>query len=59
VEYAVLGHPNQVNVADLNGDGAPDLAVLSDAFESVTILLGDGKGRFQNFDDRRRLEWDG
>jgi hypothetical protein len=31
-------------VADFNGDGLPDLAVTSDAFNSVAILINDGKG---------------
>jgi len=34
-----------VAVADLNGDGKPDLAVTSDS--SVDILLGNGDGTFQ------------
>jgi len=35
-----------VESADFNKDGYPDLAVADEADSSVTILLGDGKGRF-------------
>jgi hypothetical protein len=33
-------------VADLNGDGKPDLAVANERSRDVTILLGDGRGGF-------------
>jgi hypothetical protein len=32
--------------ADLNGDGAPDLAIVDSAGKDVLILLGDGTGHF-------------
>jgi hypothetical protein len=32
--------------ADLNGDGAPDLAIVDSTGKDVVILLGDGTGRF-------------
>jgi hypothetical protein len=32
-----------VAAGDFNGDGLPDLAVTSDAFQSVDILINDGK----------------
>jgi uncharacterized repeat protein (TIGR01451 family) len=33
--------------SDFNGDGKPDLAVADQQADSVSILLGDGKGSFQ------------
>jgi len=50
VEYPMTGRPIQVSVADFNGDGKPDLAVLRGTSFSVTFLLGDGKGSFQSAD---------
>jgi len=38
--------PGSVEVADLNGDGKPDLIVANDRSNNVTILLGDGTGGF-------------
>jgi Big-like domain-containing protein/VCBS repeat protein len=38
--------PTRVWVADLNGDGVPDL-VISDAFNSIAVLLGNGDGTFK------------
>lgn len=38
--------PGSVAIADLNGDGKPDLAVANLKSNDVTILLGDGKGGF-------------
>src|ERR1019366_8820170 len=32
---------------DFNGDGNPDLAVVTDAGTSISVLLGDGDGSFQ------------
>jgi len=38
--------PRAVVSADFNGDGKPDLAVVSDGSDDVTILLGNGTGGF-------------
>jgi len=35
-----------VAVADLNGDGKPDIVATHDDASIATILLGDGKGNF-------------
>jgi hypothetical protein len=40
--------PRTVAVADLNGDGIPDLAVADNSFPyGVSVLLGNGDGTFQ------------
>lgn len=39
------GRPNDVAVADLNRDGRPDI-VTCNAEDTVTVLLGDGRGGF-------------
>jgi hypothetical protein len=39
--------PNFVAAADLNHDGKVDLVVANSGDESLTVLLGDGKGHFQ------------
>ena len=42
------GHlPNDVAVADMNGDGHPDLVIANHQSPYVTILLGDGTGAFR------------
>lgn len=38
--------PGHVTVADLNGDGKPDIAVAGDPFSSVSVFLGQGDGTF-------------
>src|SRR5258708_3529953 len=38
--------PNSVVIADLNRDSKPDISVTNTADNTVTILLGDGKGKF-------------
>ena len=45
-QFVVGQHPGSVEVADLNQDGKPDLAVANETDNNVTILLGDGKGGF-------------
>jgi hypothetical protein len=42
------GHlPNDIAVADMNGDGNPDLVIANHQSPYLTIFLGDGKGGFQ------------
>jgi hypothetical protein len=38
--------PGSVEIADLNGDGKPDIVVANEQSKNVMILLGDGKGGF-------------
>src|ERR1700733_3565574 len=40
--------PRWTAVADINHDGHPDLIVANDGSETLSVLLGDGKGHFQN-----------
>src|SRR5215467_9192516 len=39
--------PNDISVADMNGDGYPDLVIANTGTPYITILLGDGKGSFK------------
>jgi hypothetical protein len=42
------GHlPNDIAVADMNGDGNPDMVIADHQSPYVSILLGDGKGGFR------------
>ena len=42
------GHlPNDIAIADMNGDGNPDLVIANHQSPYLTILLGDGKGGFR------------
>src|SRR5580704_14977657 len=41
--------PYGVTVADFNGDGKSDLAILNQTTNNVTILAGNGDGTFQQF----------
>jgi len=43
----VGNEPGSVAVTDLNHDGKPDIVVANTASETMTILLGDGRGHFQ------------
>ena len=44
--YSVGHSPNSVAIADINGDGFPDVVVTNGADNTVSVLLGDGKGGF-------------
>jgi len=39
--------PSAVAVADLNGDGNPDLAVASETNKTVSVLLANSRGQFE------------
>src|SRR5579859_1514824 len=39
--------PNDIAVADMNGDGNPDLVIANTGTPYLTVLLGDGKGGFK------------
>ena len=45
--FQVGGNPAAVSIADLNGDGLPDLAVSTLSEQGFTTLLNLGGGRFQ------------
>jgi VCBS repeat protein len=47
IEIPVGNEPGSVAVVDLNRDGKLDIVVANMASESMSILLGDGKGHFQ------------
>jgi len=44
--FAAGSGPSSVAVGDFNGDGKPDLAIADYNGDNVTVLLGDGTGRF-------------
>jgi Bacterial Ig-like domain (group 3)/FG-GAP-like repeat len=44
--YIVGNRPDSIAMADFNGDGFLDLAVLNSADDNVTVLLGNGDGTF-------------
>jgi hypothetical protein len=46
IKIKVGNSPGSVEIADLNNDKFPDIAVTSETDSSVTILLGNGKGTF-------------
>jgi len=45
--FGTGGKPSSVAVADVNGDGIPDLIVANYGSNSVSVLLGNGNGTFQ------------
>jgi phospholipase C len=47
-DVATGNSPRWVGVADFNGDGKLDLAVANSVDNTVSILLGNGDGTFQN-----------
>ena len=44
--FAVGTNPDGVTVADINGDGKPDLLVANKVSNTISLLLGDGMGGF-------------
>lgn len=40
-------NPNDIAVADMNGDGNPDLVIANTQTPYITVLLGDGNGGFK------------
>lgn len=46
-QIAVGGGPGSVAVVDVNADQRPDLVVANETGNSVSVLLGDGAGGFQ------------
>jgi len=44
--FAAGPHPNDIATGDFNTDGKPDLAFPNHDTPFVTVLLGDGRGRF-------------
>ena len=47
MSYGVGPKPVDVVVADLNGDGKPDLVVANEGAATVSVLLGNGDGTFR------------
>jgi hypothetical protein len=47
-DFGVGLSPRSVAVADVNGDGRPDLVVANGGSNSVSVLLGNGNGTFQS-----------
>ena len=45
--YKVGKGPNEVQVADLTGDGIPDIVTANYGSDDVSVLLGNGNGTFQ------------
>jgi FG-GAP-like repeat len=43
----IAGRPHDVAATDFNGDGKPDLAVANKGAGTVSVLLGNGAGRFR------------
>ena len=47
VNISTGAEPYSVAVADVNGDGRPDLIVANLGSNTVSVLLGNGNGTFQ------------
>jgi subtilisin-like proprotein convertase family protein len=45
--FATGAGPASVVVGDFNGDGRPDVAVLNETDQTITVLLNDGHGGFR------------
>jgi len=45
--FACRKNPSDIAVADMNGDGTPDLVVANTQTPYITILLGNGRGEFR------------
>jgi hypothetical protein len=58
VSYSDVGSPSDVVIADVNGDGKPDLVLATNA--ALGVLLGNGDGSFQSMitypADARKIE---
>jgi hypothetical protein len=59
VSYTIEGYPDSVAVADVNGDGIPDLITANSGDNSVSVLLGNGDGTFQRAVDYPTATGDG
>jgi hypothetical protein len=46
--YAVGNDPQGQVIGDFNGDGIPDLASVDNQSSTISVLLGNGDGTFQN-----------
>src|SRR5947207_15334599 len=46
VSYGTGSSPYSVAVADLNGDGKPDLTTANEGSNTISVLLGNGDGTF-------------
>ena len=46
VSYAVGSNPYDSSLGDFNGDGKQDLAVANNSTNNISVLLGNGDGRF-------------